>query len=252
MPSDRNSRAAIVGHRGPRRGRPAARRSPGRSAASRRPPGCRRPAPGRRPAAPRAPGVRRPRAARAGVSLTTKPVGAGLQRPAQVARPAERGHDQHPGRGHGPPAARGSPRCRRGRASRRRAAPRRARARAAAATTSSPRPDLGDDLEVGLEVEQRGQGAAHQRLVVGQQQPDRRPPARSPRPPESRKPGVERAGCTSPPRRPRPARAARPARCPCDRVARPGGRCRRRGPRRVAGRSRTVAAATRRCAGSRW
>ena len=34
--------------------------------------------------------------------------------------------------------------------------------------------DLGDDLEVGLQVEQRGQRAADQRLVVGEQQPDRR------------------------------------------------------------------------------
>ena len=32
--------------------------------------------------------------------------------------------------------------------------------------------DLGDHLEVGLEAEQRGQRAAHQRLVVGEQQPD--------------------------------------------------------------------------------
>ena len=48
--------------------------------------------------------------------------------------------------------------------------------------------DLGDHLEVGLEVEQRGERAAHQRLVVGEQQPDRHqvahvddPRARSPR-----------------------------------------------------------------------
>ena len=34
--------------------------------------------------------------------------------------------------------------------------------------------DLGDHLEVGLEVEQRGQRAPDQRLVVGEQQPDRR------------------------------------------------------------------------------
>ena len=40
------------------------------------------------------------------------------------------------------------------------------------ATTSSPGADLGDHLEVGLEVEQRGERAAHQRLVVGEQQPD--------------------------------------------------------------------------------
>ena len=32
--------------------------------------------------------------------------------------------------------------------------------------------DLGDDVEVGLEVEQRGEGAADEGLVVGQQQPD--------------------------------------------------------------------------------
>ena len=32
--------------------------------------------------------------------------------------------------------------------------------------------DLDDHLEVGLQVEQRGQRAAHQRLVVGEQQPD--------------------------------------------------------------------------------
>ena len=31
---------------------------------------------------------------------------------------------------------------------------------------------LGHDGQVGLEVEQRGQGPAHQRLVVGEQQPD--------------------------------------------------------------------------------
>ena len=32
--------------------------------------------------------------------------------------------------------------------------------------------DLGDDLEVVLELEQRGERGAHQRLVVGEQQPD--------------------------------------------------------------------------------
>ena len=32
--------------------------------------------------------------------------------------------------------------------------------------------DLRHDLEVGLEVEQRGQRATHERLVVGEQQPD--------------------------------------------------------------------------------
>ena len=31
---------------------------------------------------------------------------------------------------------------------------------------------LGHDAQVALEVEQRRQGAAHQRLVVGEQQPD--------------------------------------------------------------------------------
>ena len=45
--------------------------------------------------------------------------------------------------------------------------------------------DLGDHLEVGLEVEQRGQRAADQGLVVGEQEPDghgtTRPPARKPR-----------------------------------------------------------------------
>ena len=33
-------------------------------------------------------------------------------------------------------------------------------------------PDLGDDLQVGLEPEQGRQGAAHEGLVVGEQQPD--------------------------------------------------------------------------------
>src|SRR6187200_3406502 len=50
----------------------------------------------------------------------------------------------------------------------------------AAATTSAP--DLGHDLDVGLQPEHRRQRPAHQRLVVGQQHPDH------PRPP----PGVSR------------------------------------------------------------
>ena len=43
-----------------------------------------------------------------------------------------------------------------------------------AASTSSPRADLGHHLEVGLEAEQGGERAAHQGLVVGEQEPDRR------------------------------------------------------------------------------
>ena len=59
------------------------------------------------------------------------------------------------------------------------------------ATTSSPAADLGDHLEVGLEVEQRRQGAAHERLVVGEQQPDDRHRATT----DSAKPArLERAG----------------------------------------------------------
>ena len=97
---------------------------------------------------------------------------AGLHRPAQVAGPAERGDDQHPdvggslleGRGrldavharHLDVQQRHVRRCSR-----------------AAATTSSPA-DLRDHRQVGLQVEQRGERAPHQRLVVGQQQPDHR------------------------------------------------------------------------------
>ena len=36
-----------------------------------------------------------------------------------------------------------------------------------------PAADLGHHLQVGLQGEQRGQRAAHQRLVIGEQQPDR-------------------------------------------------------------------------------
>ena len=63
-------------------------------------------------------------------------------------------------------------------------------------------PDLGDHLEVGLEPEQRGQRAAHERLVVGEQQPDRRARQRCTR---SRKPPlVRRPTATSRPRGGRP------------------------------------------------
>ena len=69
--------------------------------------------------------------------------------------------------------------------------------------------DLGDHLEVGLEAEQRGQRAAHQRLVVGEQQPDRHPRTTC-----SEKPGESCPGHDRRARRRRPARAGRPARSP--------------------------------------
>ena len=75
--------------------------------------------------------------------------------------------------------------------------------------------DLGDHLEVGLEAEQRGEGAAHQRLVVGEQQPDR--PRRAP--PAARSRGRAARSTTVAPTA--AARSRRPAR------PEPEPRCRR-------------------------
>ncbi len=84
---------------------------------------------------------------------------------------------------------------------------------------------LGHDGQVGLEVEQRGQGPAHQGLVVGEQQPDghgtRSPPARS----------RAARGCGSPARLRRSPRARAGRRGRGRAGHRRRGRCRRRGPR---------------------
>ena len=48
------------------------------------------------------------------------------------------------------------------------------RTSSAVGTTASPLDDLGDDVDVVLHREQRDEGAAHQRLVLGEQDPDRR------------------------------------------------------------------------------
>ena len=108
---------------------------------------------------------------RAGVSLTTKPDAPGVERPADVARPAEGRHDQRPHAGQLGAHGRGGVDA--GEAGHLDVEQAHLGSRGAgggdhlvAAT------DLGDDLEVGLEVEQRGERATHERLVVGEQQPD--------------------------------------------------------------------------------
>ena len=159
--------------------------------------------------------------------LDDEPAGPGLHRAAQVAGPAERRHDQHPARRAARPAARRWRRCRPARASRRRAGRRRPvrRGRGDHLVAAA---HLGHHLEVGLEVEQRGQRAAHERLVVGEQQPDRcvvtrRPAARKP---PSAAPAGHRAGRAD-------GRSAR-SRSPRQPVPPPTGvRPRARGRRRV-------------------
>ena len=85
--------------------------------------------------------------------------------------------------------------------------------------------DLGDHLEVGLEAEQRGQGAADQGLVVGEQQADGHVrTTRSEKPGESSR--VDDRGADGR----RRARAARPARSRVPSATAP--RPRRRAPRR--------------------
>ena len=74
-------------------------------------------------------------------------------------------------------------------------------AASAAATTSSPRGDLGHDLDVGLELEQAGQRAPHHRLVLGDQDPDHRHGARE-------RHGLRDTGTDTASRKPPPGRAA--------------------------------------------
>ena len=44
----------------------------------------------------------------------------------------------------------------------------------AAPTTSSPARHLRDDLDIGLQPQETGEGAAHHRLILGEQDPDHR------------------------------------------------------------------------------
>ena len=142
--------------------------------------------------------------------LDDEPAGAGLHRPAQVARAGRTWSRSAPGsdgsarRSAAVAAMPSSP----GISTSSRATS--ARARTAAATTSSPRADLGDHLEVGLQVEQRGQRAADQGLVVGEQQPDHaaRPPAAGSRPRARGPISTRRAGRRGPLAQPGQARAA--------------------------------------------
>ena len=76
--------------------------------------------------------------------------------------------------------------------------------------------DLGDDLEVVLQLEQGGERRAHQRLVVGQQQPDRSRSRRrtgSPMSTRRRQPPAARAGADRAAGRGDPLAQARPGRC---------------------------------------
>ena len=218
-------RGEVVAHRSlgevqrPRRGRPpcrrrgrrAARRSPARSAGCARWPGSPRPARVDHPQAGVHPADGVGELPGRGV-LDHEAAGAGLHRPAQVAGPAERGDHQHPARRQRGAQRRRWPRCRPARASRRRAGRRRVGPRGPRPPPRRPgrprRPPRGR-----APAEQRGQRAADQRLVVGEQQPDRsarrhaHAAAAKPPPPDGPADG-ERAA-----RRP-PARAARPARDP--------------------------------------
>src|SRR5919198_205382 len=143
--------------------------------------------------------------------------GALLHRAAQVAGPSERGQDQDLAAGHLRPQLRGGlqavdPRHLdvEQRDVRARVARRREHLVAAR--------DLRDDLDVGLEREQPGQGSAHHRLVLGQQHADHRAeatgttartrnPGPSSRGPASRRPPAWRRRSCSP---------ARPLPSPCE------------------------------------
>ena len=124
----------------------------------------------------------------AGVSLTTNPSAPDCIARRRKPGPAERRHDQHPGRRRDPAYLGGG------------ADPVEARHLDVEQRDVGPvlehgrddgvaRRDLGDDLEVGLEAQQRRQGAAHERLVVGQQEPDRHGTTTL-----SEKPGLQRLG----------------------------------------------------------